>query len=430
MTPTPTASDSARRPLWAAAALLGLVAAGFAAWLWAAPVASAVLAQGRLKVVGDVKTVQHLDGGIVRQLHIADGAQVSAGQALLELDTTDIRANLAAMVSERDALAARSLRLRAQLAGGAAPDFSGLSGGPDLADAIAGQQAIWAAQASEMAAEAAMRDGKITRLTRRLEAQEAQLAGTLGQREIVEQDAATARDLQGSGLMTKVALNSRERELASLRGNEAALHAQIAETRAAQDEARLAHAQARSTRIARLSGELSDVSASLAGLSPAIEAELDRLDRSVLRAPVDGTVVDLRLSTLGGVIAPGEPVLKIVPQTGELVAEVRVAPKDREQLRAGMPAVLRLAGVRHRGDQGITGEIRMISAETTRDPEQGKAGADPSFAMQIAFAAPPEGVRLEPGMPITGVVPIAERSALDYLMSPLTDAVQRSMRED
>lgn len=425
-------NDGVFRPLVTAAILFAIIAIGFAAWLSMAPVSSAVIAQGRFKIEGDVKTIQHLEGGIIAEILVMDGDRVQAGETLLQLDATDAQAILASFFAQRDTLLAQKIRLEVELVDGNVPDFHVLATmHRTSADAaIVSQSTLFKARSKERHAEGDMLDGTLLRLTTRLDAQKAQLDAIKAQRQLVQEDTDSARSLLKSGLLSRVNLNARERELASLTGQGAALTAGISETEASKVEAQLAFTQRQTRFVSAVSKELAEVVAELAGLTPRINAEQQRIARAKVTAPVDGVVVDFRRATIGGVIAPGEPIMDIVPADGALIAETRLAPSARERLRVGMPVELRLPGVRARKERGLDGEIKLISAELTDDPNS-VAGADnPTYAIKITLAEIPEGIHLEPGMPVTSVIATDARTALDYLLSPLTDAMARSMRED
>ena len=136
----------------------------------------------------------------------------------------------------------------------------------------------------------------------------------------------------------------------------------------------------------------------------------------------------LQLATVGGVIAPGAEILELVPASSDLVVEARLAPAAREQVREGMPVQLRLPGIRSRQDAPLEGRIDLISAELTQDMSDTDQD-ERTYAVQIALADLPADLSLEPGMPVTSVIATRNRTALNYLVSPLSDAMARSMRE-
>lgn len=424
----PAARDGLVRPLAVAGGIFVVCFGGLAAWAWQAPVASAVVATGELRVEGQSKTVQHLDGGIVREILVLEGERVAAGQPLIRLDATEAEAERAALAAERDALAARSARLRAELEGGAAPDFASLQAhGDSMEAAIASQRALFSARMEERAAEVDMLNGTLARLGSRVRAIGAEIEGVTAQIALVQEDAAVSRALVDRGNATRSALRDVERDLAGLIAARASLEAQLAEAEAAEAEAALQRAEAETRRISAVSQEMSEVAARLAEIAPSLEALETRIARADLRAPVAGVVVGLDVATVGGVIAPGEPVLDIVPESATLVAEARVAPADRERLHPEMAAEIRITGVQRQRDASIEGLVTRISAD--RLPGEDAEG-NGYYAMTVALGAAPDDLSLAPGMPVTAIVATSSRSPLEYVVSPLRDAIARSMREE
>lgn len=413
--------DGIGRPILVAGVLAGLCLGGLGIWSTQAPVASAVLAQGSVAVEGSSKTVQHLDGGIVGEILVVDGATVARGQPLVRLDVTEARAALAGLTAEHEALSARALRLDAELRS-EQPDFARLAVPPS---AIAGERAIFAAGEQERMAEAEQLEGTLRRLEARREAIAAELVSVEAQARLVAEDAAVGRQLTERGVTTRAALRDIERALAALRGSETALAAQLAEATAAEAEARLTQAGAETRRVSATSEEHARVASRLARIEPELAALRARLARSEVLAPVSGTVVELAVATVGGVVAPGAPLMRIVPSDATLVVEARVRPADRERLAGGMAAEIRLPGIESRGETSVTGVILDISADRI-----GADGAqdDDYYRAMVALEAT-AGPRLAPGMPVTVVVPTAPRSVVAYLLSPLRDAIARSMRE-
>jgi HlyD family type I secretion membrane fusion protein len=420
-----TSQDGIGRPLAAAGVVFGLCLGGLGLWSLQAPVASAVLAQGQIAVEGASKTVQHLEGGIVAEILAADGEAVRAGQPLLRLDVTETRAELAALTSEHEALSAQAARLQAEL-GGQAPNFAGIgSGSPTAAAAVAGQQALYEARAGEQAAEGEMLEGVLRRLEARRGAILAELGSVEAQLALTLEDAEANRALAERGVTTRAALRDFARWLAALRGAQASLTAQLAEAGAAEAEARLDRAGADTRRVSATSEELAKVVARTAEIRPALAALQDRLARARLRAPVSGTVVGMSVATIGGVIAPGEPLMRIVPESAVLVAQTRVRPADRERLAKGMRSEVRFPGVEAHGDTSLFGAVSDISADRVAGAS---AEQEDHYLMTIAIDQS-AAASLVPGMPVTVVVPTAPRSVVDYLLSPIRDAIARSMRE-
>lgn len=384
--------------------------------------ASAVLAEGGVAVEGSSKTVQHLEGGIIGEILVEDGATVAQGQPLLRLDVTETRAALAGLTAEHEALTARALRLDAELRS-ERPDFALLS---VAAAAIAGESAIHEAGKRERLAEAEQLKGTLRRLEARREAIAAELEAAEAQALLVAEDAAAGRQLAERGVATRASLRDIERGLAALRGAETALAAQLAEATAAEAEAKLERAGAETRRVSALSEERARVASRIARIAPELAALRARLSRDEVLAPVSGTVVDLAVATVGGVVAPGAPLMRVVPSEATLVVEARVRPADRERLASGMAAEIRLPGIETRGETSVTGVVVGISADRVAGDV---AEAEDHYRAIVALGSASGRLRLAPGMPVTVVIPTAPRSVLAYLLSPLRDAIAHSMRE-
>lgn len=420
--------DGVGRPMLAAGAIFALFFGGIAGWVWQAPVAGAVIATGEIKVEGESKTVQHLEGGLVEAILVAEGERIAAGQPLVRLDATEAQATRAGLLAERVALGARAVRLRAELDGRETLDFTPLGdGGDSLEAATASQTALFAARARERRAEVEMLNGTLARLASRVLAIRAEIEGVGEQLVLLEEDAAVSRELTEGGIVTRAATRTVERDLAGLRGAQASLRAQLAEAQAAEGEAELQRAESDTKRVSAISEELSEVVARMAEIAPVLDAAEKRIARAEIRAPVAGVVVGLAVVTVGGVVAPGEPIMDIVPQTATLIAEARVAPADRERLAQDMVAEVRVAGTQRRQDAAIDGIVTRISADRLPgDAEDGES----YYAMTVALSDTPAGMSLAPGMPVTAIVATTSRSVIDYLLSPIRDAISRSMREE
>jgi HlyD family type I secretion membrane fusion protein len=434
------ALDGAGRPLAAAGLVLGLAAAGMAVWVSQAPVSGAVIAEGSVAVEGDTKVVQHLDGGVIDQLLVAEGDVVEADQALVRLDATDALAERAALAAERASLVARAARLRAELDGAAEPVFSALTedttgaaamGEAVVEAAIASQQALFIARRAERDAEAAMLADTLARYDARARALDAEIESVERQAALLEEDVAAIQSLAARGGASKLEMRARQRDIAKLRGAAASLHAQGVEAQAARSEARAKHAEAMTELTSAISEELARVVGRLSEISPQLSAIEARLSRAVIRAPISGVVNNMDLATIGGVVAPGEKIMDIVPLNGTLVVKARVSPRDRERVFAGMAAQVRLNGVTRREDPNLQATVRRVSADLSSDRRSGAdAEDDDHYEISVALLETPSDVALAPGMPATAVMATGARSVLDYVLTPYRDALARSLREE
>ncbi len=306
------------------------------------------------------------------------------------------------------------------------PPISSRIAGDAGAVAIEGEAAIYRARMQEHAAEQEMLEGTLRRLEARRTAIGAELESIRRQAALAGEDATVARQLTERGVATRAALRDIERGLAGLLGSENSLAAQLVEAAAAEAEVRLERAGAETRRISAISEEQAKVVARLAQIEPELAALGARLSRIEVVAPVSGEVVDLAVATVGGVVAPGAPLMRIVPSGATLLVEARVLPADRERLAQGMAAEVRLPGIEMRGETSVSGVVASISAD--RVAGSGEGGEEDHYRVVVALEGPTVA-GLAPGMPVTVVVPTEARSVVAYLLSPLRDAIARSMRE-
>ena len=425
----PSWRDSARAPLLAGVVVLAVFFGGVAGWASMAPLAGAVIADGRLTVEGERKTVQHLDGGVIDEILVADGDVVAAGQPLVRLDITDAEATRAALTAEHDALAARAARLMAERDDREAPDYADLRrrGGSSVEAAIDSQNVLFAARRAERDAKAGMLEGARVRLASRLGAILVESRTVDEQLGLLGENVEASRSLAAKGLVASAKLREIEGDLLDVSGRRDVLHAQFDEAKAELDEVDLRIAETETERLAAISEELATVNARLAEIEPTLNAAEKKIARSVLRAPVAGKVVGLSVATIGGIVDAGATVMDIVPSDAPLVAIARLAPTDRERLTDGAKAELRLLGVSRQRDATIDGTVAAISADRLASEIDGEESA---YEILVTLDELPEALRLAPGMPVTAIVATTPRTVLQYLIAPLSESIARSMREE
>jgi HlyD family type I secretion membrane fusion protein len=429
----PRPRNSLRPPLLAGGAVAAAFFVGLGGWAATAPLAGAALAPAVVAPEGSRKTVQHLEGGIVRRILVRDGSAVAAGQTLVELDDTAARAEHAALLAEWRALRAGERRLTAEQAG----EATGLSFPSDLlgaarrdpalagvlaseADRLATRRAALADQRSVLAERAAQAEAEIQGL-------EAQIASGRRQLGLIAEEIEGVAKLLAKGLERKPRLLALQRGQAEIDGAVAAGRAGIARARQAIAETRQQMRALESEHAEQVARELSEARKSRASLEERLRATADRLARTAVKAPAAGTVVGLQVKTAGGVVGPGEPLLGIVPAAAELLLEARVAPVDVDEVHAGQRAQVHLLAYRSRNLPRVEGAVREVSADRLEDP----ATHQPYYLARVAVppAALPAGVALTAGMPAEVAIVTGERTVLDYLVRPVADAMSRGLRE-
>ena len=424
---------SIRRHLLAGGLIVLLVGAGVGGWAATTEIAGAVIASGRLIVDSSVKKVQHPTGGSVAELRVHEGDRVTAGEILIRLDETQIRATVSMIARDLDELAARQARLEAEresLDQVAFPaDLLAGIDDPAVARAVAGERRLFELRRAARSGQKAQLAERIGQLRQEIDSLVAQAAAKDKEIALIVQELAGVRDLWRRNLVPLGRLTSLERDAARLEGERAQLIGFAAEARSKITETQLQIIQVDEDMRSDVGKELADIRSKTAELVERQVAAQDQLKHVDLRAPQDGRVHQLAVHTIGGVIGPGEAVMLIVPDADKLTVEARVAPQDIDQLHVGQPAVLRFSSFNQRTTPELEGEIGLIAADLTQDQHTGASYYMVHIAPREGQIARLEGLKLVPGMPVEAFVETGERTVLSYLVKPLQDQALRAFRD-
>jgi HlyD family type I secretion membrane fusion protein len=425
-----------RGPLLFGLALVVLFFAGFGTWSAIAPLASAAVAPGLISPDGSRRTIQHLEGGIIREILVRDGSRVEAGEPLLVLEDIAARAGRDARMANHYTLLATEARLAAEAEGAAEPVFPAevrraAARSPEVAR-------ILEDQASRFAARRATIDGRKAVLRRRaaqLEAEigglEDQIASQERQIALIEQETANVRLMVDRGLERLPRLLSLQRQQAEIDGERAANVAAIARARQAIAETEMQVLNLDAEMRDRVAEEISRVRTEIRTLQEELRHSEDVLERTVITAPVAGTVVELRFHTIGGVIRPGDPILDIVPEEEDLLIDARISPTDIDAVRPGQTARIHFSAYAQRNQPRIEGTVRQVSADSLVDEQSGQRYYLARVRVdrdQLAELAPE--IEIIPGMPAEALIVTGRRTVLDYLLDPVDETLRRGLRED
>ncbi len=399
-----------------------------------APLAGAAIASGVISPEGSRQTVQHLEGGIIREILVHDGDVVAKSQALVVLEGVGARAEVGRLEERLRTLAAEEARLRAERADAPKIRFDH----PILADARApavaavraAQENFFWTRAAAAANRAAIQAQRIDQLERQIAGQRRQLVSNRRQRELIEEETRDVDQLYRRGLERKARLLALRREDAALLGDEGELEAAIAQAKEAIGETRLEIVDIRMQRIEQVDEQLADVQMQRGEAEEELAAAADTLRRTEITAPVAGTVLNLRFKTTGGVIGPGEPVLDLVPLEDELVIEAQVRPTDIDEVAAGQSAHVMFPSLPQRRLLRIDGLVESVSADALTDEHTGQAFYRAKVRVDrgdLARAAP--GLELTPGMPAEVFIATTERTLLAYLLQPVREILAHTFRE-
>lgn len=405
----------------------------FGAWAAIAPLDGAVVAQAVIKIDGNRKTVQHLEGGIVRRLLVRDGDTVTAGDTLIELDDTQSRAELDILERLGAMLWLTEARLDAEQSGGqrlAMPSaLAARAGEPEVTAAFAAQQAQLDGRQRE-------HDGQVGIIRQRIAQLEAQLGGTRAQLESQRTQHASLRaeldslaPLLERGIVTRTRILQLERSVSGLDGQIGEATAGIARIEQSIAEQRQQEAQLRNQRAVAIAQELRDVEIRLAEVVPKLANARAVLARTLVRAPCNGRVVGLSVFATGAVVGRGERLMDIVPDNETLVAEVQIPVEDVAEVHAGAGAEVRISGYKQQQTVPLRGAIQHVSADRLTDNRTGAPYYVASILIDEAELAAAPSIRLVPGMAATVMIPTTPRTALQYLLGPLTAALRTSLTE-
>lgn len=409
--------------------LLFGVMGGFAA---ATKISGAVIAAGTLVVDSYVKPVQHLKGGIVSTIGVKNGDRVDAGQILIRLDDTQTRANIAILAKRLNELAARTARLVAERDGKDAitfpADLLANAGNDDVKSILAGERQLFNDRMASRQGQKSQLRERIQQLKQEVEGLVAQEKGKRVEIELVTKELGSLQQLLAQGIISATKVYSLQRDSARLTGELGNLVSSIAQTNGKITETELQILQVDNDRSSEVSDQLRQAESDTGQLSERLIAVEDDLKRIDIRAPQTGIVDQLHVHAAGAVIGPAETIMQIVPDKDALIAELKLAPQDIDQIAVGQGIALRFSAFNQRITPELNGHVETVSADLTTDQRTGQ-----TYYVVRARMPKEEWDRLGeltplPGMPVEAFIQTGSRSVLAYLTKPMTDQVKRAFR--
>jgi HlyD family secretion protein len=424
---------SIRRHLVAGVGLVLLLAGGIGGWAATTELAGAVIAQGSIVVDSNVKKVQHPTGGIVGELRVRDGARVRAGDVVVRLDETVTRANLAIVVKGLDEYTARHARLESERDGLETirfpTDLLRRREDPDVAHLVAGETKLFELRRSARVGQKAQLRQRIEQLQEEIRGDMAQQAAKAQETTLIDRELIGVKQLFAKNLIQLTRLTALEREKARLEGERAQLSAATAQVKGKIAETELQIIQVDQDLSSDVAKELRETEGKIGEfVERKITAE-DQLKRIEIRAPQDGTVFQLAVHTVGGVITAGDPIMLIVPNADNLLVEAKVDPKDIDQVRFGQTAMLRFSAFNQRTTPEIAGTLTHIAADISTEQRTGQSFYVLRVSMPSDEIIRLGEVKLVPGMPVEVFIQTGDRTVMSYLVKPLRDQLMRAMKE-
>jgi HlyD family secretion protein len=421
-----------RRPARYGNALILVVVAFFVGWGGFVHLDGGAIAPGVINPDSGKKTIQHLEGGIIAELPVHEGETVKMGQPVVVLESTQARAAHEALVQQRRSLLARKARLDAEKAGESRiqwpPELR--SSDPQIRGIVTAQQLVFETRRSTHASRRDILAQRIEQLVQQIKGYQSQVESTSRQSDFISQELRAKEYLLERGLVPKpeaLRLRRAEAEISGKRGE------YVAETARAEQqigETKLQILGVEAERADQIAADQDKVRADLTEVNEKLQATADVVKRTVVVAPVNGTVVDVKFRTIGGVVQRGEPIMSIVPAEDDLIIEARLQSTDVKSVHSGLEAKVRLTAYSSRNVPNIPGTVRTVSADRLMD----EAKHQPYYLARVAIdrqlvktLAP--SVDLIPGMPVEVLVVTEKRTMVSYLVKPFRDALWRSFRE-
>lgn len=432
--PAPVVLDEGRRAIRLGLLVLALAFGGAGLMLGRVPLASAVVAPGVVKVADNRKSVQHLEGGIVKEIRVRNGDRVAAGQTLILLEDERASAGLDLLAGQWDTAAARAVRLQAEHDFRPGPLFPerlhGRAAEPRVAELLRTETALFQTRRAALERQLQSFSEQIAQIEQEQASLQVQLGAEKEAGRLLGEELRAHEAGQQQHVVARVQVLALKRAQQERLARQAELGGAVARSRLRMEELRARAAALRNQYMQVAADELSTVKAQLADLEEKLRPSRDAVNRQAIVAPLAGQVVDLQVFTVGGVVRPGERVLDIVPDASTLLIEARIGLDDIDNLHLQQAVDIRLTAYPTRSTPLLHGVVRYVSADQLSDPRTGTAHYIAQVAVEEStLSSAGAALQLQPGMRAELFIKTGERTVLDYLLEPVTATLRRSLRE-
>lgn len=422
--------SAARIGLWA----LGLGFGGFLLWAGLAPLDEGVPGQGMIAIDTKRKSVQHLSGGLVKEVLVGEGSIVAEGQVLLRLDEAVARANFESIRQRYLGLRAMEGRLLTEQRGGASivfhPDVLASSKDPQIRQVVMTQEQLMASRRASLRADLQSNEESIQGQLGLIQSYESMLQNRKNQQALLGEELTNTRSLVKEGYAPRNRQLELERMAADISSGIAELQGNIIRATRAVAELRQRAIVRQQEYRKEVDSQLADVAREVHGDAERYTAAKEDLARTEIKSPAAGQVVGLAIQTVGSVISQGQKLMDIVPEDQTLLVEVRVAPHLIDRVKADLPVDVRFSSFAQTPQLVVDGKVVSVSGDLLTDPQNGityylaRVGVTANGYTQLGKR------QLQPGMPVEVIFLTGERSMLTYLLSPLTKRIAASMKEE
>ena len=420
--------------IWFGVLFMLVLIGGIGGWAMFSAIEGAVISPGTVSVRSHKKQVQHLDGGVIKEIKVRDGTHVEQNDVLVRLDETQTLAELGVLKNRGLGLRIRRLRLLGERDGAdvlIVPDelIAETEKNPDVGAILSVQRKLFKNRFD-------MRDGRRAQMQERVNQLEEEITGLRALKsgketelELLRGELTDLDRLKEQRLVSISRYNAHKRAIADSEGQFGQVSADIARARGRIAELKLQIIELNEKFRDEALDELQRVEAELAELRDKHDATNDRLRKLVIRAPQAGIVHELAVHTVGGVIGPGERLLYIIPQSDELVVDAMVSPQDIDQIKTGFRVRVRFTSFNQRTTPEVKGRVIHVAA----DQSGGDGDVPLHFKVRVQIidgeASRLGSKSIVPGMPAEVMITSASRTVLSYLTKPLTDQFNRAFRD-
>lgn len=426
--------DEGRKAIRVGIVILAVAFGGFGLWAILAPLAGAIIVPATVKIASYRKTVQHLEGGIVREILVQAGDRVKQGQPLVILNDVQESANVDVLRIQLDGELARAARLRAERARLKSVDFpadlTARSGDPRVAALLFSEKAFFEARRQLIEGQVSLLRVQMKQVREEIKGLQSQIKSADDYIAYTREELVLNERLHKENFVAYARLLPFKRQLSEKEEKRGEFVALISQADQKISERELRIVTLYDNHVKEATEELKDTEKRISDLEERLRPSEDQLRRQTITAPIAGEVVDLKIHTVGGVIGPRESLMDIVPFESSVIVEGRVKVEDIDEVKVGLVVDLQLSANKRRTTPKVAGKVIYVSADTLVDP--GPAGGayylvhmevDQRSLGQIG------NLPLTPGMPVEAFIKTRERTFLRYMLEPVTDTLRKAFRE-
>ncbi len=426
---------SAKRPILVGILTIVLLIGGFGVWSVATNIGGAIIAPGVIQVEQNRQVVQHLDGGVVAEINVTEAQTVKAGDLLIRLDGSQVKAELAIVEGQLFDSMARRARLDAERDDAEEPTFPrdllDLSQTrTDIADQIEGQRRLFIARKETQSAQISQLNKRMDQINSQVDGIRAQTNAIADQITLVTPEVTDQQKLLDKGLTQSSRLIDLKREVARLQGNMGELDGNRAQAEGRATEIQLQILQLQSARREEANTQLRDMGDKTLELAERRRALTERVARLDIRAPVSGVILGLAVTTPNSVLRAAEPLLYIIPQDRPLIIVVQLPPIHVDEVHVGQLVEVVFAAFSARTTPQLEGHLVTISADAMSDQASKQSYYRAEIELSPGELDKLEGQTVIPGMPVQAFISTGDRTPMAYLLKPFTDYLHMAMREN